>query len=83
MEIKKYLLASAASLACAAFGAYLYSRHAAAQSVATPVAIPAQTVINAPSAPTDFTAAAELTVNGVAVCPYSLSTEGIKMYIGE
>ncbi|MDD7725105.1 MAG: Do family serine endopeptidase [Bacteroidales bacterium] len=76
MEIKKYLLASAASLACAAFGAYLYSRHVAAQSVATPVAIPTQTVINAPSAPTDFTAAAELTVNGVVHIKVSQQTYG-------
>lgn len=67
MEIKKYLLASAASLACAGFGAYVYSRYAASvpSETAVPATIPACTVLNAPAAPTDFTAAAELTVNSV------------------
>ncbi len=69
MEIKKYLLASAASLACAAFGAYLYSRYAAAQpsEVAQPTTIsaPAHAVAYGQAAPTDFTDAAAMTVNSV------------------
>lgn len=69
MEIKKYLLASAASLACAAFGAYLYSRYVAAQpsSVAQPTTIsaPAHAVAYGQAAPTDFTDAAAMTVNSV------------------
>lgn len=68
MEIRKYVAAVAASLACAAFGAYLYSRYEAANVTARDsmdAAAPARNVSLAPAAPTDFTEAAELTVNGV------------------
>ncbi len=67
MDIKKYLLASAASLACAAFGAYLYSRYVAAQPAAQPtvVELPTHSVAYSQAAPTDFTTAAEMTVNSV------------------
>lgn len=67
MEIKKYLLAIGASMACTAFGAYLYSRYAVSQNQATTAA---PTVSVRPAAftsgePVNFTDAAEQTVNGV------------------
>ena len=70
MEIKKYVLAVAASLSCTAFGAYLYSRYEAAKAKpATVEQMPFQNPIAqftaATYAPTDFTEAAEASVNAV------------------
>lgn len=65
--MKKYLLAVSASMACAAFGAYLYSRYVAAQpqpSVQTPM-VELRNTAMVGSGATDFTEAAERTVNGV------------------
>lgn len=69
MELKKYVAAVVASLASAAFGAYLYSRHVAAQPQpvgGVTVAPPVQSVAFGAAPPSDFTTAAELTVNSVA-----------------
>ena len=67
MEIKKYLLATGVSMACAAFGAYLYSRYTAAQpqAVASTPTVELRNTAYGASEPTDFTSAAEQTVNGV------------------
>ncbi len=68
MEIKKYLLAIGTSMACTAFGAYLYSRYVAAQpqpTALTQQVAPVHSVAFGTAAPTDFTDAAEMTVNGV------------------
>lgn len=69
MEMKKYAAAVVASLACAAFGAYLYSRHVAAQPLpaapAPATSAPVQPVVFGAAPPSDFTTAAELTVNSV------------------
>ena len=67
MEIKKYLLATSVSMACAAFGAYLYSRHIASQpqAASTTPTVELRTTAFGANEPTDFTTAAEQTVNGV------------------
>lgn len=72
MEIKKYALAFIAAMGCAAFGAYLYSRYEIATSqneVSTADTLPFQNTIGHFTAqnyaPTDFTVAAESSVNAV------------------
>jgi Do/DeqQ family serine protease len=72
MEIKKYALTVVAALGCAAFGAYLYSRYdiATSQNTTTTVdSLPFQSNIGHFTtqnyAPTDFTQAAEASVNAV------------------
>lgn len=67
MEIKKYLLATSVSMACAAFGAYLYSRYTASQpqAAASTPTVELRNAAYGASEPTDFTSAAEQTVNGV------------------
>lgn len=53
-------------MGCMAFGAYLYSRHSLSQTAQTPLEpTPVMKVVQGPAAPTNFTEAAELTVNGV------------------
>lgn len=70
MELKKYVLTVFASLGCTAFGAYLYSRYET-NNVKTipPEPIAFQNTIGhftaATYAPTDFTQAAESSVNAV------------------
>lgn len=71
MEIKKYVLAVTATLGCTAFGAYLHSRYQN-NNLQNSVAIeqmPFQNTIShftaATYAPTDFTEAAESSVNSV------------------
>lgn len=72
MELKKYAFAVVTSLGCTAFGAYLYSRYEAATYKQTPIV--EQTAPFDSSfghftsqnyAPTDFTQAAEQSVNAV------------------
>mgnify|MGYP003305176106 CR=1 FL=1 len=72
MEIKKYALAVMVSMGCAAFGAYLYSRYDIATSqnnIAAVDSMPFQSAIGYFTAqnyaPTDFTQAAEASVNAV------------------
>lgn len=73
MEIRKYVLAVAGTLASAACGAYLYSCVAARQGASvgsasyavTDSGLAVQPVVMPGQAPTDFTAAAEHTVGGV------------------
>lgn len=74
MEIRKYALAVVASMGCTAFGAYLYSRYVAttsSQNQSTNVVAPFEQgpsyghFAAATYAPTDFTEAAEQSVNAV------------------
>ncbi len=67
MEIKKYLMITGVCMASTAFGAYLYSRYVAAQPqiALTQQTAPVHNVSFASATPTDFTTAAEQTVNGV------------------
>lgn len=71
MELKKYVMAVAASMGCAAFGAYLYSRYemATEKTYSQVEQRPFETGIAhytaANYAPTDFTEAAEKSVNAV------------------
>lgn len=75
MEMKKYALAVVASMGCAAFGAYLYSRYVASTSDATTSSVGTVAPFEQGSmfgkfaaatyAPTDFTQAAEQSVNAV------------------
>lgn len=72
MEIKKYALAVVASMGCAAFGAYLYSRYdnaSAQQAASINNTLPFQSEIghftSQNYAPTDFTLAAEKSINAV------------------
>lgn len=69
MKAIKYAVAVVATLGCTAFGAYLHSRYAAAQqqhSAATTIpAFMAANTSNISVAPTDFTTAAEASVNAV------------------
>ncbi|MCQ2203735.1 MAG: Do family serine endopeptidase [Bacteroidales bacterium] len=73
MEMRKYALAIAASMGCAAFGAYLYSRYEIATNnnspAATTTTVPFESSIGhfvaQTYAPTDFTEAAEQSVNAV------------------
>ncbi len=70
MKISHLAAAVAASMACTAFGAYLYSRYEASKPQPQIVAentTPSQHVLNfgLSAAPTDFTDAASKTVNGV------------------
>ena len=71
MEMKKYVIAVAASMGCAAFGAYLYSRYEIAtnKSATAVESRPFETSIGhftaSTYAPTDFTEAAEKSVNAV------------------
>ena len=86
MEAKKYLLAVGASLACTAFGAYLYSRYEASRpqpvSMVAPSA-PVQSVLSLSAAPSDFTEAAEKTVNGVVHVKVSQNAYGSQGYSDE
>ena len=78
MEIRKYVLAAGASLACAAFGAYLFARYEAAQPqpmALTQQDVPLRNVAYGSSAPTDFSDAAEMTVNGVVHVKVTQQTE--------
>ena len=70
MEMKKYVLAVVASMGCTAFGAYLYSRYqVATQPIATIQPAPFEQNIgkfaSQTYAPTNFTEAAEMSVNAV------------------
>lgn len=68
MELKKYLITAGVCMTCTAFGAYLYSRHVASQprqAATEPAVSVRQASAYAAAAPTDFTDAAERTVNGV------------------
>lgn len=68
MEIRKYVLAAVGATACAAMGAYLYSNFEVKNITATSandnaIQTGIRTIAN--YAPTDFTEAAESTINGV------------------
>lgn len=68
MEIRKYVLAAIGATACAAMGAYLYSNFEVKNITATSAndnAIQTEIRTIANYAPTDFTEAAESTINGV------------------
>ncbi len=72
MEIKKYAVAALLTMTCTAFGAYIHSRYVAAtQTTVAPVAQTTEptramnTSFFTSAAPTDFTDAAEMTINGV------------------
>jgi len=73
MELRKYALAIVASMGCTAFGAYLYSRYVATttQTASSTIVAPFEQnsgigrFAAATYAPTDFTEAAEQSVNAV------------------
>ncbi|MBP5420731.1 MAG: Do family serine endopeptidase [Bacteroidales bacterium] len=68
MNVRKYVLAAVGATACAAMGAYLYSHFetkAVVEQAANTNAVQTEIRTIANYAPTDFTEAAESTINGV------------------